>query len=409
MGVGALAYISAVSQRSTMGVASLDAAHRFHTNAEQLSALAVAQLFVYAAMQIPVGLLLDKFGARLMLSFGAFIMAAGQLCVAYSTSLAFGVAGRMLVGFGDAFTFISLLRLINAFYEGKRASQLQQWLGNGGQIGQIVSAFPFAYLLRASGWVNAFTVWATVAAIIGVACWLLIASESHRVDTQSLGLSSRLKMLKQSLALPSTRMAFWVHFTTQSSTTSLVLLWGVPFLVEGEGVAPPVALAILSSFVVIGFGAGIALGQLCAYRPTWRRPAITITASSMLIAWSLLLAWPGKAPTWVLGVWLVAIALNAPASMVAMDYTRQYVPRDRLGSVNGFVNIGGFSATFTMMFLIGLGLDIHHRFTAKAGEPLYSLTGFRLAFISVLIVVGLGLFSYLKNERLTGRTSAAGE
>jgi len=141
--LGVLAYISAVTQRSTMGIASLVATSRFHTTAEQLSTLAVAQLVVYAAMQIPVGLLLDRFGARLLLTVGAISMALGQYVVAFAPNLETAVAGRMLVGFGDAFTFISMIRLINGWYQGKRASQLQQWMGNGGQIGQIVSGAAF--------------------------------------------------------------------------------------------------------------------------------------------------------------------------------------------------------------------------------------------------------------------------
>ncbi|MDE2408892.1 MAG: MFS transporter, partial [Actinomycetales bacterium] len=98
-----------------MGIASLVATDRFHTTAEQLSTLAVAQLIVYAAMQIPVGLLLDRYGARVLLSIGALSMAAGQYTVAFAPSLGIAVVGRMLVGFGDAFTFISMIRLINGW------------------------------------------------------------------------------------------------------------------------------------------------------------------------------------------------------------------------------------------------------------------------------------------------------
>jgi len=404
--VGALAYVSAVTQRSTMGIASLVATERFHTTAEQLSALAVAQLLVYASMQIPVGLLLDRFGARVLLTIGAISMAAGQFVVAYSTQLSMAVAGRMLVGFGDAFTFISMIRLINGWYTGRRASQLQQWLGNGGQVGQIVSAVPFSYLLHADGWTRAFAVWATGAAIIAVAAWLLIADEPFGAKHHSVDFRQRIRQLGQNIRKPSTQMAFWVHFTTQSSTTSLVLLWGVPFLEQAEGLPKPLVLTILSSFVLIGFVFGLTFGQLCAHRPNWRKPAVTFTALTMLSSWVVLIAWPGRAPLWLMLVWLVTTAMNAPASMVAMDYTRQYVPKQQLGSVNGFVNIGGFSATFTMMYLIGVILDLHHNWFGK-GEPLYSLNGFRFAFMSVVVIIGFGLSMYRWNERRSRSELAA--
>jgi len=394
--------VSAVSQRSTMGVASLDAAAKFHTTAEQLSILAVAQLAVYAAMQIPVGVLLDRFGARILLAFGALSMAAGQFTVAYASNLSLAVIGRMLVGFGDAFTFISLIRLINGWYSGRRASQLQQWLGNAGQAGQIVSAVPFAYLLHTTGWITSFSMWATIAAIFAVASWFLVRDEPTPGIKRGFSFSNSGKLLRESVKLSSTRMAFWVHFTTQSSTTVIVLLWGVPFLEQAEGLPKATVSAILSSFVLIGFVVGLCYGQLCAHRPQWRRNTLLVSTSLTLASWALLISWPGPAPLPLIVVWLVFTSMTAPASMVAFDYTRQYVPKHELGTANGFVNIGGFVASFTMMFIIGLVLDVRFALFGKAaGETLYSINGFRTAFITVILIVGFGLSQYLRNEKIT--------
>ncbi|MFM7030205.1 MAG: nitrate/nitrite transporter [Micrococcales bacterium] len=399
--VGAISYISAVSQRSSLGVASLAAADRFHTTAEQLSLLAVLQLFVYAAMQIPVGLLLDRFGPRLLLALGGITMAVGQFTVAGATQLSWAIAGRMLVGFGDAFTFISLIRLVNGWYSGKRASQLQQWLGNGGQVGQILSAVPFGALLKASGWFTAFTSWASAAGIVSVLVWVLVVDERVSEPHPALHIRERLQVLLINLGKPSTRMAFWTHFMTQSSTTVIALLWGVPFLETGEGLSHSAVVAILSSYVIIGFGVGVVFGQICAHKPNWRRPALTLTTSTMILSWIVLLLWPGSAPGWLIALWVLSTAINGPASMVAMDYTRQYVPKSQLGSVNGFVNIGGFSATLTMMFVVGVLLDSYFEMAGRElGLGLYSLNGFRVAFTSVVLIIGFGLWRYLRNERL---------
>ena len=75
-------------------------------------------------------------------------MALGQLVVAIAPTLEVAVLGRMLVGMGDAFTFISMIRLANNWLSGKRASITQQWLATIGQTGQIASAVPFALLLH---------------------------------------------------------------------------------------------------------------------------------------------------------------------------------------------------------------------------------------------------------------------
>ena len=142
---GALAYLMTVTNRSSMGVASLLASERFDVAATSLSTLAVAQLVVYAVMQIPVGILLDRFGSKSMLVFGTLVMTLGQYLVSISEQLGLAVVGRMFVGLGDAFVFISVIRLVNGWFVGARATRIQQLVTNTGQLGQAVSAIPFAF------------------------------------------------------------------------------------------------------------------------------------------------------------------------------------------------------------------------------------------------------------------------
>jgi len=392
-----------------MGVASLIASERYHTNAQQLAALAVVQIIAYAAMQIPVGLLLDRFGSRILLALGAIAMAAGQYVVAFSSDLGMAIFGRFLVGFGDAFTFISMIRLINGWYSGKRASQLQQWLGNAGQLGQVVSAVPFAYVLHAQGWTGAFSVWATIALILGVVAFLLLQDDSHEgkeaIAHQAPSLSESLKTLRVSIRRPSTRLAFYTHFSTQSTVTMLVLVWGVPFLEQGEGLPKSLALSMLSSMVFIGIAAGVFFGFVCAHKPELRRNLVLGFVALMMSSWVALLAWPGQAPVYLIWITVVCTAAASPASMIAFDYSRQFVPKRELGTTNGFINIGGFIASLTMMYLVGLFLDLHNALFPKLG--LYSIDGFRQAFCCIFGVVGFGIWMFWINEKATRISQAS--
>ena len=81
--VGVFAYLAAVTQRTSLGVAGIDATERFEVQAALLSTLAVVQLIVYAALQIPTGVLLDRFGPRVLIASGAALMTAGQLVFAF--------------------------------------------------------------------------------------------------------------------------------------------------------------------------------------------------------------------------------------------------------------------------------------------------------------------------------------
>src|SRR5690625_2972058 len=123
---GVFAYIVAVMQRTTLGVAGVAAAERFEVDAALLSSLGVLQLAIYAGMQIPVGMLIDRIGARRLLIIGTVIMLAGQILVGFAPDIVLAVCGRILVGAGDATIFASLVRLTPAWFSGPILSSLLQ-------------------------------------------------------------------------------------------------------------------------------------------------------------------------------------------------------------------------------------------------------------------------------------------
>jgi MFS family permease len=88
-------------------------------------------------------------------------------------------------------------------------------------------------------------------------------------------------------------------------------------------------------------------------------------------------------------------------SMIAMDYTRSFIEKSRLGTATGFVNIGGFVATFSMMFLAGIILDLVKAASDAAGQKaeLYSLTGFRWAMSVQFLILALGTAMFLLERR----------
>lgn len=166
---GLLAYVVAVLQRSSFGVAGLDAAERFDASPTVLAGFLVLQLLVYALLQVPVGLLLDRFGARTMVLAGAVAMTAGQVLVALSTALPLAVLARVLVGVGDAFTFISVLSVLTVWFPVRRVPMMTQLTALLGQFGQVLSAVPLATVLHGWGWTPAFLSAAAASLVAGVA------------------------------------------------------------------------------------------------------------------------------------------------------------------------------------------------------------------------------------------------
>ena len=149
--VGLLVYVLAVFHRSSLGVAGLVAAERFDISATQLATFTMLQLLVYAGMQIPVGLLVDRFGPRSVLLVGLVLMTLAQGSFAFADSYSTALVARAFVGIGDAMTFICVLRLVNSWFPLRRIPFVTQITGTLGQLGAVAAAVPMTWALAHLG------------------------------------------------------------------------------------------------------------------------------------------------------------------------------------------------------------------------------------------------------------------
>ena len=197
------------------------------------------QLIVYAGMQIPIGVLLDRFGSRAMLLTGLALMTAAQLVFAFATSFPVAVGARAVLGAGDAMIFVSLIRLVSAWFLVRQAPVVTQLTGQVGQVGAIIAAAPLSFALTQLGWTRAFALASVIGVPLMVAVALLVKDSPYR---RTGPVKVKLRALASSLRLvwgnPGTRLGMWSHFTSQFSMTVFTLLWGFPFLVKGEGLSP---------------------------------------------------------------------------------------------------------------------------------------------------------------------------
>jgi MFS family permease len=389
--VGVAAYVLAITNRSSLSAVGVDAADRFDADAATLSMFAVVQLAVYGGMQIPVGVLLDRYGARPIMTVGMLLMAVGQLTMAVSPSVGVAILARMLLGAGDAAVFPSVLRLIATWFPAQRGPLMVQFTGLVGQTGQLVALIPLAALLHATSWTITFGSIAGLGVLFAVLVFLLIRNhppdrnQDVSVDTDTGAIrvvTSAVDTgvgIRAAWAHPGTRLAFWSHFTTPFAGTAFVLLWGVPFLTAGEGRTTAEAASIMSLYVVVGMALGPVMGDLSRRIPHLRSRALVLpTVAVQAVAWLVVIAYPGPVPLWLLLVLAVALATGGPASMIAFDHARTHNPSHRLSTATGVTNAGGFLAALLAILLIGLALDLQ-----GAGTPeTYSLDAFRIAFLT---------------------------
>lgn len=375
--VGLSVYGLAVFHRSSLGVAGLLAAERFDIDATRLAFFTVLQLVVYAVMQIPVGVLLDRYGSRALLLSGLVLMTAGQLAFAFVDTFSAGVLARAVLGAGDAMVFVSVIRLVSAWFLVRQGPLVTQLTGQVGQVGAIVAAAPLSWALHELGWTRSFGLASAVGVVLMVAVALLVKDSPYAGGGPT---RVKLRALARSLQIvwgnPGTRLGMWSHFTTQFSMTVFAMLWGFPFLVRGQGLTPQTAsvlLMLMTGWVILS---GLALSWLVGRQPLYRSWIMVGVVVSMAVSWAAVLLRDTPSPMWLLVVLVCATATGGPASMVGFDLARSFTPSESLGRANGLVNIGGFSASLLTMALVGVLLDVRE----PGGMEAYDLDDFRVAF-----------------------------
>jgi MFS family permease len=367
-------YIAAVFHRTSLGVAGLEAAQRFHVGPAALATFTVLQVGLYALMQVPTGLLVDRYGPRRVLAAASVLMGLGQLLFAVAASYPLGLTARAVLGVGDAMTFVSVLRLVAAHFPPRRYAALAALTGALGMLGNLAATVPLTLLLHGAGWTATFAVAGAATAVYAV----VVATRLPAPAPRPAGPPARVRAdLAQSWRVPGTRLGFWVHFATMFAPTVLGLLWGFPYLVEAQGMSERAAGSVLGVLVLGAFLGGPTVGVLIGRRPEWRMPFVVGYLAGSAAVWAGLLGWPGgRVPALVLVVAFGWLSLGGPASTIAFALARDYNPMRRVGTATGVVNVGGFVAITVSALAVGL---------------LLGMTGsYRVALLVVVALLVLG-------------------
>jgi MFS family permease len=419
-------YVAAVFNRTSLGVAGLEAASRFRITPGQLSVFVLAQLGVYAAMQVPTGLLVDRYGPRRLLITAACTMAVAQLAFAFVQSYPGALLARAILGCGDAMTFVSVVRFAAQDFAPRRFPLAVSVTSMLGMVGNLAATIPLTLLLHAAGWTPSFAGTGLVSLATGVAVWALLPAEppgagarpargwsrwtgpmrsrvagkraagsgavgsgatgrgaararrAHALLPAARRVSSRVHAAWRT---PGTRLGFWVHFSCMSLTTTFSVLWGVPYLVA-QGFSPAAAGGVLLVCVLAAIAVSPAVGMVFGRFPAARVPFAVGVCLVTVAGWVTLLACFGGRPPHPLIIAVAALmAAGGPASTIGFSLARDYNGRTVVGTATGVVNVGGFSAAILTSLLVGGILDL----AGRSDVPAY-----RLAFGCAVAVQLLG-------------------
>src|SRR3954454_17390861 len=384
-GFAAGLYFVAVFHRMVLGVAALEAERRYRVGPGALSAFTAIQLGVYLAMQVPVGLAADRIGPRSSLAAGMTAIAAGEAIFALTGTFGAGLAGRALIGLGDAFVFVNVLRVAHTWFEPARAALLTALTSLLGALGQLLTTVPAHLALDGLGWTTTFAGAAAVTAVLAAGALRVVrdgpassaADDGRDAPPAPPAQDSVLPTLRAAWSGRRTRMGFWAHFGLMTPFVTMTALWGYPWLVQAQGIPRSTSATWLASSIVALAAAAPFVGRLGGRGPAMQVRMALVTATLLVLAWTAVLGWPGGRPPHALILAALAISgVGSAVSVVAFMLARAGNPAHVAGSATGLGHRGGFLAGSLAILAAGIVLSHDGRTAAAFQEALLPMLGF---------------------------------
>jgi MFS family permease len=373
----------------------------FSVGAAVLGNLTAIYFYVYAAMQLPVGWLTDRFGARRLACLAGLLLALGSAIFAASPVIGVAYLGRALIGFGSSFLWIATLSLAAQWFGPARFTLMTGLSQLAGTLGAMGGQGPLALAVDWFGWRGTAYGAAMLCGMTAAVIWLVV--RDRPVSTAAVPVASFAAVLSR----PQVWLAALVGALSSSSLLAFGSLWMVPFLTAVHGMERTSA-AWLAAVVFLLYGcAGPLVGWLATLFGR-RKPVLAlgqlVVAASMLAA---LFAPPGGLAVVIPA--LLAFSIGAAGYLVSFALAREHAPEGgsatALALVNGTIMGGGA----LLQPLIGWLLDLQWDGNVADGARVYGAVAFRNAclILPLLSLVGLALLRALREPPAPQPAAAA--
>ena len=396
-----LAYVLSFFHRFAPAAISSDLQQTFHASATALGGLAATYFYVYTAMQIPTGILVDTLGPRRVVAMGGVIAGIGSLLFGIADTLTAASVGRLLVGLGVSVTFISLLKLNAAWFHDRQFATMTGATILLGNAGSLLAATPLAWALTYVSWRTAFVAIGVFSLLLAVLAWWLV-----RDNPGKAGLPSMREMDGKAAHPPhsghwydglmivlrnrDTWPGLWVNMGLAGSLFSFGGLWAVPFLRDVYGMDRTVATNH-TTLLLAGFAVGAFFVGRISDRIGRRKPVMIAGALAYCLCWLPMLS--GVPISGIIGYMLfLVMGLCAPSFTLSWACAKEVNPPALSGMATSVVNVGAFLGTAIMQPLVGWAIDQAH---SGLGDAPLGMSDYR-AGLSILIGFALsGLVSTL--------------
>lgn len=361
----------------------------FSVGAAAVGNLSAVYFYGYAGMQVPVGMMIDRFGPRRLISVSAAICALG--CVLFATATAFWAvaAGRFLIGASAAFSLVGAMAVAGQWFAPRRFALLSGLAMMMGMAGGVFGQAPLRVLVEATDWRHAILLTAAGGLAIALAAWATVR-DRHR---GAGGFGQVLSGLGRVVSNRQTWLLAIAGLGTTGPLLGFAGLWGVPYFVTTHGLDHASA-ATITSMLFIGWGVGAPLFGWLSDRIGLRRPPFIAGLVLCIVTIAALVYVPGL-PVAALVVLCFLCGFGGSSQILGFATVREHNAAALSGTAIGLVNgmVTGAGALYQP--LLGWLLDLAWTGEMVAGARIYDASAYRLAFAVLVAGAVVGLLCVL--------------
>ncbi|MBP2242932.1 sugar phosphate permease [Cytobacillus eiseniae] len=388
-------YLLMASQRTAPGLITDQLMQDFQVTAATIGLLTSIQFFVYTSLQIPMGILADRYGPNFFLIIGAMLTGVGTIIYSLSTQEFVLFFARILTGTGDATIWVNMVLILSQWFRAKEFVRLIGLAGMTGSLGFLLATVPFSEWIDFLGWRAAFFSAGLLLCLCSILLYftlikkpkhlLLHESEAEKNDIHREKTASILQKIfsnRQAWAL------FFCHFGVVGAYVGFISSWSVPYGMEMYGMSRLDA----SQLIMIGLIGALIGAPLTSWisskLETIKRP-YAVVHLIILLSWSVFLMYKGHPPLYLLTLLFFIIGFGYGASALTFAIVRQTFPIKESGIVSGFANTGGFLSAVLLPSIFGKILDHFQLVSGSVSD------GYFYGFIAPVVFSMIGLFGIL--------------
>ncbi len=373
------------------GVMGTELMRDFSITGQTLGVLSGFYYYAYTPMQLPCGILMDRFGPHRVLTLATIICAGSTLAFSVTDSLITAYITRLMIGFGSAFAAVGTMKLASNWFSAKRFALLTGLMVTIGMLGAIGGEAPLALLVDHYGWRSSMFGIGIAGIFLAFLMFVIIRDEPQQhKGKDSLSHDTKQEPIFRNLVFLVKNKQLWLTAIYGSlmymATPVFCGLWGVPFLMLKTNIAKAVA-ANYVSLVFIGWAVASPLWGAISNRIGLRKPPLYIGALGALISLSLVIYAPIHS-AWMMQGLLLAFGIFSAGFLPSFSIAKELCSQQYVATGLGFMNMFNMVGIAFAQPFIGYILD-----KMWAGELMNNVRVYSLdAYYIGLSILPLGLF-----------------